>query len=50
MLDVEIEKNYNNDQAVSHIKVIVDRIASRFTKTYSYICNEKMEQEGYFKY
>ena len=49
MLDVEIEKNYNYDQAVSHIKTIIDRIASRFTKTYSYICNEKMEQEGYFK-
>jgi hypothetical protein len=49
MLDVDIEKDYGNEEAVMHIKATIDRIAGRFTKTYSYICNEKMEQDGYYK-
>jgi hypothetical protein len=49
MLDVEIEKNYSNEEALAHIKEIIDRVACRFTKTYSYVSNEKMEQDGYYK-
>jgi hypothetical protein len=49
IIDVKTELQVSSAEAIDYIKEIIDKITPRFTKAYTYLTNEKLEQEGYYR-
>jgi hypothetical protein len=49
IIDIKTEKQVTSLEAIDYIKEIIDKITPRFTKSYVYVTNEKLEQEGYYR-
>jgi hypothetical protein len=50
MIEVKCDKQVSSSEAIDYTKEIIDKITPRFTKTYNYLTNEKLEQEGFYRY